>query len=45
MKFDFVLISHIRVRYWYEIRDVSVPIFHVLCGIGTNVSQGEIYEL
>ena len=34
-----------RVRYWYEICDVLVPIFHVLWGIGTNSSQCEIFEV
>ena len=30
IKFDFLRVSHIRVRYWYEIRDILIPIFHVL---------------
>ena len=33
------------VRYWYEICDALVPIFHVLWGIGTNSSQCELYEV
>ena len=28
-----------NVKYWYEIRDVLVPIFHALLGIGTNFSR------
>ena len=31
--------------YWYEIRDVLVPILHALWGIGTNSSRCEIYEV
>ena len=30
-------------KYWYEIRDVLVPILHMLWGIGTNSSRCEIY--
>ena len=44
MKFDYVHISHTREKYWYEIRDVLVPILHALWGIGTNASRREIYE-
>ena len=28
-----------NVNYWYEIRDVLVPMFHELRGIGTNFSK------
>ena len=30
-----------NLKYWYEIRDVLVPIFHMLSGIGTNFSRCE----
>ena len=30
MKLDYVRISLTRERYWYEIRDVLVPILHAL---------------
>ena len=30
MKFDYVRISITREKYWYEIRDVLVPILHAL---------------
>ena len=33
------------VRYWYEICNIFLPIFHVMWGIGTNYSQCEIYEV
>ena len=36
MKFDFVRIFLQRVKYWYEICDVLVPIIRVQCKIGTN---------
>ena len=45
MKFDYVRISLTREKYWYEIRDVLVPILHALWGIGTNSSRREIYEV
>ena len=45
MKFDYVRISLAHEKYWYEIRDVLVPILHALCGIGTNSSRREIYEV
>ena len=45
MQFDFVRIFSQSVRYWYEICNALVPIFHVLWGIGTNSSQCEIYEV
>ena len=45
MKFDYVRISLTREKYWYEIRDVVVPILHALWGIGTNSSRREIYEV
>ena len=38
MKFDYVRISLTREKYWYEIRDVLVPILHALLRIGTNSS-------
>ena len=44
-KFDFVRFFPQSVRYWYEICDLLVPIFHVLWGICTNSSQCEIYEV
>ena len=34
-----------KVRYWYGIWDVQVPIFRALWVIGTNSSQFEICEL
>ena len=37
-------ISH-NVKYWYEICDVLVPIFHALWRIGTKFSQCEICEM
>ena len=33
---DYVRISLTHEKYWYEIRDVLVPILHALWGIGTN---------
>ena len=45
MKFDSICISLIRERYWFEIRDVLVPTFHAVRGIGTNSSRREIYEV
>ena len=33
--------SH-SVKYWYEICEVSVPIFHVLRGLDTDSSHCEI---
>ena len=39
IEFDHVRISLTREKYWYEIRDVLVPILH----IGTNSSRREIY--
>ena len=45
MKFDYVRISLTREKYWYEIRDVLVPILHALWGIGTNSSRRQIYEV
>ena len=45
MKFDYVGISLTREKYWYEIRDVLVPVLHELWGIGTNSSRREIYEM
>ena len=45
MKFDYVPISLTREKYWYEIRDVLVPILYALWGFGTNSSQREIYEV
>ena len=34
-----------NVKYWYEICDVLVPIFHALWRTGTNFSQCEICEM
>ena len=34
-----------NVKYWYEIRDVRVPIIHALRGIGDNFSRCEMYEV
>ena len=31
IKFASVRISHMRLRYWYEICDVLVPSFHAIC--------------
>ena len=45
MKFDYVRISFTREKYWYEIRDVLVPILHALLGFGTNSSRRESYEV
>ena len=38
MKFDYVRISHTHRKYWYQIRDVLVPILH-----GVKYSKCEIY--
>ena len=38
MKFDYVRISLTREKYWYEIRDVLVPILH-----GVKFTKCEIY--
>ena len=43
IEFDYVRISLTREKYWYEIRDVLVPILHTVLGIGTNFSRREIY--
>ena len=45
MKFDYVRISLTGEKYWYEIRDVLVPILHALWGLDTNSSRREIYEV
>ena len=45
MNFENVRISHTFVRYWYEIRDILVPILHTRWRIGTNYSRCEIYEV
>ena len=45
MKFDYVRISLTRKKYWYEIRDVLVPILHALWGISTNSSRREMFEV
>ena len=45
MNFENVRISHTFVRYWYEIRDILVPILHARWRIGTNYSRCEIYEV
>ena len=45
MNFEDVRISHTFVRYWYEIRDILVPILHARWRIGTNYSRCEIYEV
>ena len=34
-----------NMKYWYEIRDVLVPIFHAQRGISTNFSLCEICEV
>ena len=34
-----------NVKYLYEIRDVLVPVFHALWGIGTNFSRSKICEV
>ena len=38
MKFDYVRISLTREKYWYEIRDVLVPVLH-----GVKFTKCEIY--
>ena len=43
IEFDYVRISLTCEKYWYEIRDVLVPILHIVLGIGTNSSRREIY--
>ena len=45
MTFENVCISHTFVIYWYEIRDILVPILHARWRIGTNYSRCEIYEV
>ena len=42
MFFENVRNPHTFVRYWYEIRDILVPILHRAC---TNSSRCEIYEV
>ena len=44
ISFDFVYISLTREKYWYQIRDGSVPILHALLGIVTNSLRCEMYE-
>ena len=34
-----------NVKYWYEIRDVLVPIFHTLWGTGTNFSGVKLQSM
>ena len=42
---DYVRISLTREKYWYEIRDVLVPILHALWGMGYQFFKREIYEV
>ena len=44
ISFDYVRISLTREKHWYQTRDESVPILHVLLGIVTNSSRREIHE-